>query len=222
MKSAARGAGNLWAITSYFNPIGYQRRIQNYHAFRSRLGVPLVTVELSFDGTFQLERGDADILVQLTGRDIMWQKERLLNIAVRATPDDGKQIAWVDCDVVFAVEDWAERVSRALDRYALVHLYDERHNLSPDAPLDQLESRTASRPIRSVVHKMANGEAVAEDFFLAGSPLTRRSTCGLAWASRRELLEEHGLYDACILGSGDRAILNAALGWFDRGRRQRA
>jgi hypothetical protein len=31
------------------------------------------------------------------------------------------------------------------------------------------------------------------------------------------LLEEHGLYDACILGSGDRAIVNAALGWFDRG-----
>ena len=71
--------------------------------------------------------------------------------------------------------------------------------------------------MRSVVHKMATGEAVAEDFLVAASSLTRRSTCGLAWASRRELLEKHGLYDACILGSGGRAILNAALGRFDRG-----
>ena len=208
---------DLWAITCYFNPVGYQRRAQNYHIFRSQLGIPLITVELSSDDNFQLRQGDSDILVQVTGRDVMWQKERLLNVALQVIPDDCKQIAWLDCDVVFATDDWAERASRALDRHALVHLYDQRHNLPPDAVPINLDARDDVRPTRSVVQKMVNGEASAEDFFLAGSPLTRRTTCGLAWASRRDLLVEHGLYDACILGSGDRAILNAALGQFDHG-----
>jgi len=215
--AAARKSGSLWAITSYFNPIGYQRRIQNYHVFRTRLGVPLVTVELSFDGNFQLGRGDADILVQLTGRDVLWQKERMLNVASQAIPDNVRDIAWLDCDVVFATADWAERASRALDHFALIQLYDERHNLPCDAALDRLEPLNAVLPTRSVVHMMVTGEAAAEDFFLADSPLTRRSTCGLAWATRRDLLEDHGLYDACILGSADRAILCAALGRFDHG-----
>src|SRR5262245_55052458 len=114
MGSRTPQGGKLWAITCYFNPIGYQRRLLNYRTFRRRLGVPLVTVELSFDGVFQLGQGDADVLVQLIGRDVLWQKERLLNLAVQATPDEGKQIAWLDCDVVFANADWAERVSRAL------------------------------------------------------------------------------------------------------------
>ena len=208
---AGQHPDHLWAITCYFNPVGYHRRVQNYHTFRSRLGVPLVTVELSFDGNFQLGRGDADVLVQLSGRDVLWQKERLLNVALRAIPDDGKYVAWLDCDVVFATDDWAERASRALDRYYLVHLYDERHNLPPDGLPDQLDSINAVLPTRSAVHKMVTGEASPEDFFQAGSPLALRSTCGLAWASHRDLLADHRLYDACILGSGDRAILNAAL-----------
>ena len=47
-------SGNLWAITCYFNPVGYRRRLENYRMFRQRLKVPLVAVELSFDEKFQL------------------------------------------------------------------------------------------------------------------------------------------------------------------------
>src|SRR2546429_9079813 len=34
----------LWAITCYFNPMGWRRRLANYHAFRRRLSLPLITV----------------------------------------------------------------------------------------------------------------------------------------------------------------------------------
>ena len=44
----------LWAITSFFNPAGYKSRLTNYRLFRSRLDVPLVAVELSFTGEFEL------------------------------------------------------------------------------------------------------------------------------------------------------------------------
>ena len=93
--------GNFWAITSYFNPVGYQRRLQNYRTFRQYLAVPLVTVELSFNGRFQLEHGDAEILVQIPSADIMWQKERLLNLALKYLPESCEKLAWLDCDIVF-------------------------------------------------------------------------------------------------------------------------
>ena len=38
---------------------------------------------------------------------------------------------------------------------------------------------------------------------------------GLAWAARRELLDEAGFYDACIVGGGDLAMVSAAHGRFD-------
>ena len=50
--------------------------------------------------SFDLSEGDADILIQLRGRDVMWQKERLLNLALRALPDECRKVVWVDCDVI--------------------------------------------------------------------------------------------------------------------------
>src|SRR5262245_37018879 len=72
------GPAGLWAITSYFNPARYRRKLQNYRVFRERLAVPLVTAELAFDG-FDLDAGDAEVLVRVRGGDVLWQKERLLN-----------------------------------------------------------------------------------------------------------------------------------------------
>src|SRR5689334_10591721 len=160
---------------------------------------------------------DADILVQIRGGDVMWQKERLLNLVLdRATPDCDK-IAWLDCDIVFGREDWAEQASGALDRHVLVHLFHERHNLPRHARAGDSRSSSAPAASCSVVARLAGGEAGPEDLFAADAPLEWGSTAGLAWASRRDVLESHGLYDACILGTGDRAILCAALGQLDYG-----
>src|SRR5262249_12525798 len=149
--STGRSAGNLWAITCYFNPIGYQRRLENYHTFRQHLAVPLVTVELAFNGAFQLQRGDADILVQLRGGDVLWQKERLLNLALKLLPDNCDKVAWLDCDVVFESDDWAARASHALDDFALLHLFHERHDLLADVMLDQLHSWDADATAQSLI-----------------------------------------------------------------------
>ena len=79
-------AKDFWAITCYFNPIGYRRRLENYRVFRQRLKLPLVAVELSFDKRFELAAGDAEILVQVHSPSILWQKERLLNVALKSVP----------------------------------------------------------------------------------------------------------------------------------------
>ena len=38
---------------------------------------------------------------------------------------------------------------------------------------------------------------------------------GLAWAANRRLLEDHGFYDASIVGSGDRLMVSAMYGRFE-------
>jgi len=206
---------NFWAITCYFNPVGYRRRLENYRVFRQRLVVPLVTVELSFDGNFELSEEDADVLVKIRGGDVMWQKERLLNVALKWVPENCDKVGWLDCDVVFDSNDWVQRASRALDQFPLVHLFHERYDLSPSVGIDSIDLCDTGTVASSVVYKFTTEEASPEDYLLSVPRQKRLVTTGVAWASPKEVLQKHGLYDACILGGGDRAILCAALGKFD-------
>ena len=80
-----RDRGRLWAVTSYYNPVPYRRRLDNYRIFRERLALPLLTVELAYRAP-ELAPGDADILVQIPGRDVMWQKERHCRRNATASP----------------------------------------------------------------------------------------------------------------------------------------
>ena len=126
----------MWAITSYFNPLGYRRRLSNYRLFRANLTIPLVTVELSFNGVFELENKDADILVQLSGGAVLWQKERLLNLALKAVPTEVEHIAWLDCDVILKREDWAAEAKRQLQDLNVVQLFSEAVYLSPNDDIE--------------------------------------------------------------------------------------
>ena len=203
----------LWAITAYFNPAAYESRLANYRTFRKHLTVPLVAVELSFAGRFELQPGDADILVQLTSGDVMWQKERLLNVALRHLPRDCDTVAWLDCDVVFSNDRWPQQARDALNRFALVQLFAERCNLTRDARRDSSGwSPIGSRRL-AIGHAIATGSLKPDDLRIAGaSQLLGAPSTGLAWAARRTLLDRHGLYDARIIGAGDRAIICAAVG----------
>jgi hypothetical protein len=206
----------FWAITSYFNPAGYLSRLPNYRIFRSNLAVPLVTVELSFTGKFELGPGDADILVQVAGGDVLWQKERLLNLALASLPSDCDYVAWIDGDVVFLNPDWPAQATAALREFKLVHLFEERCNLALGAH-PQSGAELCDSLCESVARKIKLGTIEPSDLRKANVPFLRTSTPGLAWAMRRDVLRPHGLYDACILGSGDRAMLCAGLGKFDYG-----
>ena len=211
----------LWGITSYFNPAGFHHRLSNYRIFREYLDIPLATIELSFGDKFVLEDSDADILLQLQTEDVMWQKERLLNLIVQHLPKECDQVAWIDCDIVFDSRDWVTRAENALEHTQLLHLYDHRIELPESDSLPEVFSQGLShhdyRQTPSAIYLDAIGEAGDDDFQHANSPVGKRSTVGLAWACSRDLLHKHGLYDACIIGGADRAILGAAMGRFDLG-----
>jgi hypothetical protein len=205
----------LWAITSYFNPAGYKTRSVNYRTFRKHLTVPLVTVELSFNGHFELQPGDADILVQLAGGDVLWQKERLLNLALRRLPAACDAVAWLDCDIIFGADDWAERARAALDEFSMVHLFCEIWMLAPGALPDPSGWSSVRWILPGVGHRIARGELRPDDMAVSDPPTGSRPLQGFAWAAPRALLERHGLYDARVGGGGDRAILCAGLGQFE-------
>jgi hypothetical protein len=204
----------LWTISPYFNPAGYASRLRNFRIFRANLASPLAVVEWSADGNFELSQDDADIVLQIAGGDVMWQKERLLNLALRSLPGDCDKVAWVDCDVIFAAANWAEQAEKALERYSLVQPFRRRCNLSSGAEATAASSGPFDSSNTSVGYKIALGQADANDFRRNNAPPSQNSTNGLAWAARRDVLEAHGLYDACILGSGDRVLLIAAVGQF--------
>jgi hypothetical protein len=199
-------SGPLWAITAYFNPMGWQRRLANYRTFRQRLALPLVTVELGYHPEFELKPGDAEVLVQHRGHDVLWQKERLLNLALEALPPGCRAVAWLDCDVVFADEEWSARALRQLERFTIVQAFQEVADLGRDSRLEEMTQRPADRE-GSAFRVMTRGNVSANAVQL--SPVVAP---GLAWAGRREVLQKHGFYDAYIVGGADRGILAAAYG----------
>lgn len=203
--------GELWGITCYFNPVGYKRRLQNYHLFRRHLTIPLITVELAYRDDFDLPAEAADILIRLRSSDVLWQKERLLNLALTALPDRCDGVAWLDCDVVFEDDDWAARAAQALQRFPLLQPFRTVREPAADR-WDKSSGAPPNAPVGySLAHLLSQG-VITPEILRTNMRVKHRSHAGLAWVARRELLDHDGFYDACIMGGGNRVMVCGALG----------
>lgn len=192
----------LHAVTCIFNPRSYRSRIDNYRAFRQgveAVGLPLLTVELAFgDQPFALE--PATDVLRLRTPDVLWQKERLLNHAISMLPPEYDKVAWLDCDLLFENTDWPAAAERALEDFAAVQLFE---TVTRQAPPEIEETETE----HGVVWGLAHGRRLDEPVKVHGSP-------GFAWAARREILSECGLYDRLILGAADYAMVHTMYGTY--------
>jgi hypothetical protein len=213
--TAMNNHGQMWAITTFFNPMRYKRRLENYRLFRRGLQLPLIAVELAYCDDFELGPDDAEILLQLRGEAVLWQKERLLNIALRMLPKDIQFVAWLDCDIVFERECWAEKAVRQLEHTPLIQLFACVYDLERGVAPSDAHLRPGHPTGFSIAYLMRRESADTEDFRPSTNERVRRAAFGLGWAARRALLDEYGLYDAMILGGGDHAIACAAYGRFD-------
>jgi hypothetical protein len=213
----------LWAITSYFNPARYRTRAANYKVFREHLGVPLLTVEHAVDGRFELAVDAADRLVQLSGGDPLWQKERLLNVALDALPAECDAVAWLDCDVVLADRDWPERASAALEQYALVQPFARAREVRAAefraaefraAEFGAASGTTTVRP--SFAQRYATGRLGEEHLRTwrdGTDPVPLH--CGYGWVARTATMRRYRFYDGSILGGGTRELATTAIGRLD-------
>jgi hypothetical protein len=204
----------MWAITAYYNFVRSKRRLSNYRIFRANLRVPLATVELSFDGQFDLTEKDADILIQISGGAVLWQKERLLNIALKSVPATASIIAWLDCDVILGDLDWVAKAAVKLRDNDFVQLFSHAVDLNADEVEPRNEHVVISPSARGIVSLKEIDEKQA--FTIPqDNPKARRGIRGLAWAGKRNIIDEHGFYDTLIIGSGDRAMAYAMYGRFN-------
>jgi hypothetical protein len=214
--SPRTAADGLWAITSYFNPMGYRHRRANFRTFREHLSIPLVAVELAYGNEFELTKRDAEIVLQLRGDAILWQKERLLNLGLQALPPQCRKVTWVDCDIIFGAPDWAASAEALLDHFPIIQMYSRVNYLAASAaPGSRQDSKDVEFSRPSFVACVASGLPAAT--CIAGSIGRRDGTCvnGFAWAARREILDRHGLYDANIIGGGDTAFCAGATNCFE-------
>jgi hypothetical protein len=204
---------DLWVITCYFNPHGYQSRLRNYTIFRQALdrsGINCLTVECAFgQQRFVLPETGS---VRLRCQTILWQKERLLNVALAHLPPECRKVAWMDADILFVNPDWAVRTSGLLERYAVVQLFDRVIRL----PQGQQSAEARKEAWRSFGAVYARRPQI-----LLSADFARHGHTGFGWAARREVLAAQGFFDTCIAGSGDHVMAHAFCGDWQSGCIQR-
>lgn len=178
---------DLAGVCCFFNPCGYKKLRMNYDQFRShwdRAGLKLLTVELLYDGQ-QTHFAGVDNVLTLSGGDVLWQKERLLQIGLDILRDEGHaNIAWVDADLDFEESNWDARVLRSLEEFDCVHMFETQVTHFSDVTY-----------VRSSVVKDH------KDYVYGGG-----------WAGTAKYWEQVALYQHAILGSGDYVMAMGMLG----------
>lgn len=181
----------LAAVCCYFNPLRYQSRLQNYRRFVanfSRFDIPLITVELA-SGDQDFELPNTPHTIRLRSPDVLWQKERLLQLGFDYLARKGyRNAAWLDADTEFENPDWLAETILLLKQVPVCQLFEHvRVEMSSEGPHKELDG--------SVNWWLRTGEI-----------MTRKKCPGRAWAANLDLLQTVPLYDRCIIGGGDRAF----------------
>ncbi len=224
--------GELWAITSHFNPVGFRRPRENFERFRDALGVPLLAAEV-YDSTPSLGAEDADIVLSLQGEPAIWQKERLLNLALEALPPEARYVAWLDCDILFVNEDWGrEAVARLEAGAEAVHPFECAISLGPDGSdgplledvmpgfdvgLVDVSRRISFAALHARDPEQALSTFIGEQAVLAQAIRSYGAgqalpVIGYAWVAERARIARTGFFDRNIVGGGDSVMLAALCG----------
>jgi len=204
--------GEIWGIAAYFNPAGYRNKLTNYRLFRKssmQQGLKLLVVELAFGNrAFELDRQDAEQLIQIRGTDqhMMWQKEALLNIALKNLPAVCDKVVWIDTDILFQNDEWVNETAKLLETYKVVQPYETAVRMPKGetdfirySDTDAIEYGTADeRKMISYAHYWSNFKSYGAAF--------RFYQTGYVWAARREILDKNLFYDRAILDGGDRIL----------------
>lgn len=209
--------GTIWGMTTFFNPVKYKNKLENYRKFREssrKQGLKLLAVELAFfDEPFELDKNDAEILIRVRSKSPMWQKERLLNIGLRHLPKDCDKVVWLDCDLVFKNDNWLKETSDLLGNYVALQLFSYIVYMPENAVPENFDAARINYGIfeSEFSHSFASAAAFLPDVHSLKDDEVRGRPAG-ALAMRRKNLEETGFYDKMILGSNDVIFINSLYG----------
>lgn len=198
---------NLIAITTYFNPCRYKSRRVNYDLFMvgmRRSGVPCITVECAFPGQ-DFELPDSLDVMRVRADTLLWQKERLLNLAASWLPSSCRYVAWLDCDILFNNPNWGRDLIAVLKQKRVAQVFETCRRLGPEG-----EAGPDADP---VAHSFAAVMASRPESLECGR-YDKHGHTGYGWAMRREIFDEVGLYEAAVSGSADHFMAHAIFGHY--------
>ena len=180
--------GKLAIIVPFFNYSINPRMIQNYKRFRDELGHDDVfVIESTREVDFQIPESANFIRIEAKEENVMWQKERMINLAIENLPKEYTDIAWIDADILFEDKDWHKELQDRLNRYSFVQLFNTAEWLNGRGETTEIFRSPFNTVDRELRHHV-----------------------GFAWAARREVLEKiGGLFDHHVSGNGDAAIYHA-------------
>ena len=200
-----RNPGDICVILCLFNVGQRQEKLRNFtfcHSLLRMSGIPLIVVECAFGDDPWILDPSAEVM-QLRTSATLWQKERLINCGLARVPDRCTKVAWIDADILFENSDWAVRASELLDDLAVVQLADR-----------------IVRPLRGRRSYAGSGQGwgsfaavyMEHPNAMVLGAIDRHGHTGFGWAARRSVLDQAGLYDACITGGGDHVMAHVFCG----------
>jgi len=184
---AAAKLAVIGAVVPFWNPFSNTDRVQNLQRclalLRAEAGVRVLCVEMRCGPL----TGLADVVLEPGCHSkYIWQKERLVNHGCSLLVGDGlAAVGYVDSDVLFQAPGWAERIARVFDGgQNLVQAFS-----------------TAGTPPRTVASALT-----------AYPRLPDRMHGGAMFLDAALFQSAGGLYEHCIVGGGDFALLMAVTG----------
>lgn len=191
---------DIAVILCHFNWCNFFTPKRNLHRFIRQMeiqGIPVYGIELSLNSIFETSGMKNWKHITVTQENICFQKEACINIVVNSLPSNITKIAWLDHDIVFTNQNWYIEASMKLEQYKVLQLYSQYTWTDKSGRKD----RTSC--------------SVAKACTMSDNEIMRRGSRGCAWAARRELWNNGGLYPFCYLGGGDTMFATVALGFFD-------
>ena len=186
--------GDIAVITCHFNWAGFKRPVQNLQRFLRQMDrddVPVYGVEVQMQGVPFATASKKNWLHLTAGpRNVLFQKEALLNLVASKLPKHITKVAWVDPDVWFDEPDWLGRTSAVLENSPICQPFGQAWWTDRDG------STMLGKPPAALVG-IKNS---------AGHP-------GFAWAAQRTFFTEAGgLYYQTPVGSGDSILATVLFG----------
>jgi hypothetical protein len=177
----------LAAIACHYNPQRSDYRRRNWFQFAAALadqGIDLLTVEGILDGDEPDLPGIHGVR-QVEFTSIVWQKEALLNLAIKMLPPEVTAVMWTDADILWPVGvDIGRMIMDALQAHPVIQPWRTCQLLGPDGQPQPFMGKPVATSRASV-----NGHPASHP--------------GFAWAARREVLDAIGLYDRHVAGGAD-------------------
>lgn len=180
---------DLAAVCCFYNPCGFQSKIDNFVKFYNSLKLQLKrveVVELCYNNSkiSSLPKYVNPHIV--TSNSVLWHKENLLNIGISNLIKEGwENIAWLDSDIIFENSFWIKDTVECLKRNNLCQIFSicEKNHKG--------YSTFHSGCVRSWLE---TGNIL---------PTSQPYHTGYAWAAKSSLLSDCPLYDKAITGGGD-------------------